>query len=112
MRYLIYRIDVNIHGVVIINTDRTVELEKKKKKLPFNDGICIFKQIAAFTELFFVDAPGPPYSPRWRSPHKQNVPPCQTDSFPSVVEAHLKHSLGFVKHSAISRRRVLSHSAA
>lgn len=54
--------------------------------------------------------PGPPYSLRSRSPHKQNVPPCQIDSFPSVVEAHLKHSLGFVKHSAISRSCVLSHS--
>lgn len=32
MQYLIYRIDVNIHDIVIfINTDRTVELEKKEK---------------------------------------------------------------------------------
>lgn len=47
---------------------------RKKGKLQFNDQICIFKQIAAITELFFVDVPGPPYPLRALLINKMSLP--------------------------------------
>lgn len=52
-----------------------------------------FFKLSVAVKIFFfflADIPGPIFPVLSR--RKQNVAPCQIDSFPGVVEAHLKHS--------------------